>query len=117
MENTRENRSPDEYDGDDDCNVIMIHHDSLPLLCAELHDWVGIWFHSANSSSSSQPFRCDKSILIFYRISLARGAKKYRTIMQSVPTALIDAAAQGVPTSADNAPISMPPSNNTTWVM
>ena len=52
-----------------------------------------------------------------YRISRARGMAKYMPITASAPTMLIEAAAHCAPTSDENAPMSIPPTNSTTWVI
>ena len=52
-----------------------------------------------------------------YRISRARGMAKYMPITASAPTMLIEAAAHWAPTSDENAPMNIPPTNNTTWVI
>jgi hypothetical protein len=50
-------------------------------------------------------------------MSRARGTMTKIAAMQRVPTMLMDAAAQGAPIMADNAPTAMLPTNNNTWVM
>ena len=52
-----------------------------------------------------------------YRISRARGMAKYMPITASAPTMLIEAAAHWAPTSDENAPMNIPPTNSTTWVI
>ena len=50
-------------------------------------------------------------------MSRARGTMTKIATMQSVPTMLMDDAAQGAPIIADNAPTAIPPTSNNTWVM
>jgi hypothetical protein len=52
-----------------------------------------------------------------YRISRARGMAKYMASTASAPTMLIEAAAHCAPTNDENAPMNIPPTNNTTWVI
>jgi hypothetical protein len=54
---------------------------------------------------------------VAYRISRARGMAKYMPITASAPTMLIEAAAHCAPTNDENAPMNIPPTNNTTWVI
>ncbi len=49
-----------------------------------------------------------------HRIVRALGSKTNSATMQSVPTMLIAAAAQGAPIADDKAPMSMPPRSNST---
>ena len=52
-----------------------------------------------------------------YRMSRASGIAKYMPTMASAPTMLIEAAAHCAPTNVENAPMSIPPANSTTWVI
>lgn len=52
-----------------------------------------------------------------YRISRALGMAKYMPITASAPTMLIEAAAHWAPTGDENAPMNIPPTNSTTWVI
>ena len=61
-----------------------------------------------STTPSHQPFP------LFHRIVRALGSKTKSATMQSVPTMLIAAAAQGAPIAADKAPMSMPPRSNNT---
>ena len=61
-----------------------------------------------STTPSHQPFP------LLHRIVRALGSKTKSATMQSVPTMLIAAAAQGAPIAADKAPMSMPPRSNNT---
>jgi hypothetical protein len=61
-----------------------------------------------STTPSHQPFP------LLHRIVRALGSKTKSATMQSVPTMLIAAAAQGAPIAADKAPMSVPPRSNNT---
>ena len=66
------------------------------------------------SHDFTTPLLHHTSLSFLHRIVRALGSKINSATMQSVPTMLIAAAAQGAPIADDKAPMSMPPRSNST---